>query len=502
MKPGTLQTNLADEEQPIKIGLTGSELLAMARADFWCFIELTFPVLHPGQQLDYAPYLELLATVLMTHSTKRYRRMVFNLPPRHMKSLIISIMYPAWRLGRDPGAKFICISYGDDLAHEHSSLTRKLMQSRVYRQIFPGTILDKKAVDHIKTTASGQRYATSIGSDITGFGADEIIIDDPIQPHDAGSEKRKEEIRSWVQSSVLTRLNNPKEGKLLLVMHRLAPDDLSGTFEPDADLVIKLPLVATEPEKFSRDNRMLLKREVGDILNPNRMSREDVQALQRSMARHVFDSQYQQAPTIGGSGMLSISRFRRFDLASPPRFELLIHSWDVGATINGNASVCTKWGLVRTGERHDELYLVDVIRIKQELPEVRAAIRSENRRDKPALIILDERGVGLGLYQELRREGYRNITGSVCPEPLEREGASGSRPNLSKIERFGYATLLIDDGRVLIPQAAAWLEAFLYEVASFPNIPDKDQVDSMTQVLAYMERAVQMARLNKDRLGR
>ncbi|MFN3891261.1 MAG: hypothetical protein ACK4MV_12750 [Beijerinckiaceae bacterium] len=475
------------------------EIAAMARSDLWCFIELMFPVLHPGTRLVYADYLGLMATLLMSASERKYRRLIFNLPPRHMKSLIVSIMYPAWRLGRDPGVKFICISYGDDLAHDHSAMTRKIMQSSQYRMIFPNVELDKKAVDHIRTSKGGYRYATSIGSDITGFGADEIIIDDPMQPDEAGSEKRKQDIRSWVQSSVLTRFNDPSRGVLMLVMHRLAPDDLSGTMEASADFVLKLPLIAADKQHFTSKNKTILLRAPGDILNPNRMTDKDVEDLKLSLPKHVFDSQYQQQPTVGGSGMISLKHFRRYDLSSMPAFELTIHSWDIGATITGNASVCTKWGLVRDPAGGDALYLTDVLRLRLELPEVRAAIRAQRAKDRPALIVLDERGVGLGVCQELQRE-FRNVIGSTATtEPVDHIGAPGRRPNAGKIERFGQAALAIADGRVLIPTTAPWLESFLYEIASFPNIPDKDQVDSMTQLVAHINAGIWRARLYRDR---
>jgi hypothetical protein len=151
-------------------------------------------VLHSGQRLVYAPYLELMAEVLMGTGEGGYRRVIFNLPPRHMKSMIVSVLYVAWRLGRNPGAKFICISYGDDLAHDLSAMARRLMTSVNYARIFPHTVLDKKSVDHLTTTRGGARYATAVGSDITGFGADEIIIDDPMQPDDAGSPLVKERV--------------------------------------------------------------------------------------------------------------------------------------------------------------------------------------------------------------------------------------------------------------------------------------------------------------------
>jgi hypothetical protein len=83
-------------------------------------------------------------------------------------------------------------SLGDDLAHDLSAQTRKIMRSPLYKKIFPGTVLDKNAMDYIRTTMGGYRYATAVGSDITGFGADEIIIDDPVQPEDALSERVKQ----------------------------------------------------------------------------------------------------------------------------------------------------------------------------------------------------------------------------------------------------------------------------------------------------------------------
>jgi len=188
-------------------------LIGFARADFWCFVEVMFNVLYPGQKLVYAQYLELIATVLMRVEQGRYRNVIINLPPRHMKSALASILYPAWRLGRDPTTKFICISYGDDLAHDLSSQTRKIMRSELYRRVFPSTVLDKTAVDHIRTTKGGYRYATAVGSDITGFGADEIIIDDPIQPEDVHSGA------SWKKSALGSKVRFARASTIRAAAH-------------------------------------------------------------------------------------------------------------------------------------------------------------------------------------------------------------------------------------------------------------------------------------------
>lgn len=470
-------------------------LAQMARRDFWCFIQLMFGVLHPNQPLVYAPYLELLASLMMDVADGKRRRVIVNMPPRHMKSLICSVLYVAWRLGNNPSAKFITISYGDDLAHDHANLTRKIMQSSKYRAIFPGTVLDKKAVDYLRTTKGGYRYSTSVGSDITGFGADEIIVDDPLQPDEAASESVKQKLRDWIESSVVTRFNNPSKGVLLLVMHRLAQDDLAATLGPIADFVLKLPLIAEQTECITLRG-FTFRRRPGDILNETRISREEAAKLEKGLASHIFAGLYQQRPKPGGSGMLSPGRFRRFDLNNPPPFELLIHSWDVGATITGNASVCTKWGLARNTEGRDCLYLLQVIRLKRTLPDIEEMIMVEDRADSPALIVLDERGVGMQMFQRFGQEEKRHIIGSTATDgPVERAD-NAPLPSRSKIDRFGRATLWIADGLIFIPEKAEWLDDFLYEVVAFPNFSDDDQVDSMCQVIANFERAIYLARRN------
>ena len=82
--------------QTTMAGSLGPEdLILLARADFWCFIELTFDVLHPGQKLVFAEYLELLASVLGRVEEGKRRRVLINLPPRHMKSVITSVLFVA-----------------------------------------------------------------------------------------------------------------------------------------------------------------------------------------------------------------------------------------------------------------------------------------------------------------------------------------------------------------------------------------------------------------------
>ena len=383
------------------------DLYAVARRDFGTFIELAFPVLHPGKKLVHAPYLD--RAVMEGCAAGCYPRVIVNLPPGFMKSMLISIMYVAWRLGADPTAKFVCISYGDDLANKHAASTRKLMQSPVYTAIFPGTLLDKKSEGWLGTTKGGYRYATAVGSDITGFRPTEIIVDDPIEPEEGSSELKKQKLRSWISSSVLTRFEDNAKNVFILVMHRIAPDDLAGTLQKQGDyFTLSLPLVAEQEETFATEQgEIIMTRQPGELLHPGRMTPKDLERLKREISPHAFDSQYQQRPRLGGSGMCSIDRLARYDKA--PKFELTIHSWDIGATVEGNASVCTKWGVTKDPDGRDNIYLIDVVRLKLEIPDVRGAIKIQDKLDKPNLIVIDHRGVGIGVWQELRKAGYRHV---------------------------------------------------------------------------------------------
>ena len=472
-------------DAPIK-GFSHDDLINLARKDFYVFIQLMFPVLHPGTRLVQATYIELIVECLNVLPDLEQRRLIFNLPPGFMKSTIVSVLYTAWMLGIDPTLRFICVSYADDLTHELSERTRKVMTSFLYKQIFPDTVLEKKAQDHLKTTKGGARYATAVGSDITGFRADIVIIDDPLQPKHAASEREKAFVQKWFYDSVLTRFVDSSAGSVILVMHRLAPNDLSGVLEQVGWTTIKLPLVAEEAIEYIINDEIAFERDVGDILNPDRVTPQDVENLKKELPPHVWEAQYQQRPSSSGSGMFDITKVARYDPGQ--KFVLTIHSWDIGGTRTGNYSVCSKFGLFVDRKGQDRLGLIEVVRIRQLLPEVEAAIETLMRQDEPALVVIDANGIGLGPAQSLQKKHGWNLV-----KTLTGDNAT------NKIERFGAAMSYTYHGRILLPQTASWMEAWVFEMVGFPDGDYDDQVDSFTQVGAYFEEAIRYARSNAYR---
>jgi hypothetical protein len=420
---------------------TTDDLIWLARQDFGIFVVLVFPVLHGGKDMVPASYVHLIVEALMRTTTGGSRRLIFNLPPGYMKSTLITVLYTAWRLGVNPSEKIIAISYGDDLSHDLSRKTRQVMQSAIYRKIFPGTMLDKKAEDSITTTKGGQRYATAVGSDIAGFRADLIIMDDLIQPDAAVNELLKDKLRTWYYGVVAQRLRDQATGVMVLVMHRLAPDDLTQTFiEEGGWRHIPLPLIATKAENYTSQNKGTIHaRAIGELLSPSWQSADIVERLQKQVPHHVFQAQYQQSPVYGGSGMCSIERLVRY--SEPPPFLYTIHSWDVAATKNGgNWTVCLKFGMAKDAAGVEILYLFKIVRMQVEVPDVRTAIAEQDRLDGPALIVMDGNGVG-----------KRNLPGIVSdnespqggPQVIGRIGESGSKTAEFQ-QRDPYALRRID----------------------------------------------------------
>jgi predicted phage terminase large subunit-like protein len=228
-----------------------------------------------------------------------------------------------------------------------------------------------------------------------------------------------------------------------------------------------------------------MQRRPGDPLNPARLPIEACENLRKDLPPHIFDAQYQQRPRYGGSGYCSIERLIRYDKA--PEFELTVHSWDIAATKGaGNWTVCMKFGLARDHRSGDVLFLTGVIRMRVELPDVREAIISQNRADKPALIVMDGNGIGAGVYQDLKRRGFDHIAAGSA---MEQTNAA----NL-KIRRFNTALLNLYDGRIRIPESMPGLEILLAELSAFPDGKNDDQVDSLSLVGARLSKVIAIAR--------
>ncbi len=184
----------------------------------------------PGCEYNDYQYIKVIADRLEAANVGKMRRIIFNMPPRSMKSMCISVAWPAWILGNQPTARIIVASYSRLLSEKHSLDTRCIIQSSWYRKLFPEVELSKDQNTKYKfqTLQRGFRIATSVGGTLTGEGGDFIIVDDPLSPAQALSETFRKRVTNWFDQTLVTRLNDRKKGVIVLVMNRLHQEDLTG----------------------------------------------------------------------------------------------------------------------------------------------------------------------------------------------------------------------------------------------------------------------------------
>ena len=167
---------------------TRAEYETLLRQDFSTFAARCFYDLNPQTELAMNWHVEVIAEKLTAVRQGKIPRLIINLPPRHLKSLLASIAFPAWCLGHDPSAQILCVSYAQDLADKLARDCRGIIVSQWYRRIFPTRLAPhRQAVQEFITTAQGYRLSTSNGGVLTGRGADIILIDDPLKPEEASS---------------------------------------------------------------------------------------------------------------------------------------------------------------------------------------------------------------------------------------------------------------------------------------------------------------------------
>ncbi len=446
--------------------------------DFASFAERAFYELHGRGEFAFNWHFEVVAARLAAVRAGQIRRLVVNLPPRHLKSLLASIAFPAWCLGRDPGIRLICVSYAQDLAEQQARECRTLMASAWYRRSFAARLsAAKTAVQEFVTTAQGYRLAVSVGGALTGRGGDIIVIDDPLKPEEALSRTQRRRVNDWYDHTLYSRQNDKRHSAIVLVMHRLHEDDLTAHVLAQENWeVARFPALAENDEfhvvDTRRGPRLFLRRE-GAALHPAREPPELLEHIRGTIGDYNFAGQYQQRPAPQGGGLVKRAWFRRYPAAAlPAKFDRIVQSWDTAskATELSDFSVCTSWGILGK-----DIYLIDVLRRRLEYPELKRAVRAQCERFAADVVLIEDKASGTQLIQELVAEGLW--------------AATRYQPQADKVMRLFAQTATIENGFVHLPEAAPWLGAYLDELTSFPHSRHDDQVDSTAQALDWLKRA-------------
>jgi len=451
------------------------------RQDLAAFVEKTFTTVVGGEEFHDNWHIHA-----MTHQLERVlrgevTRLIINVPPRHLKSITVSVAFPAFMLGHRPSTKIICASYNEELAIKHSTDTRVVLQSAWYRKLFPGVIAPQSKLTETQLTTSQQgfRYATSVGGTLTGLGGNLIIIDDPQKPSEAVSESGRKAVKEWFNTTLLSRLNNKAKDTIILVMQRLHEDDLTGHLLAQGGWEhLVIPAIAPQDVHYRIGPAAHHLFPAGSELDPLREPASILEEIRRAMGSSAFSAQYLQEPLPAEGNLFHWQWFKFYEPGNidPRTFNFIFQSWDVASSISptANYSVCTTWGVL--GDRY---YLVDVQRMQCEFPDLTRHAVALEQRYQPDLILVEATGIGEAFYQEVRmRLAHRVLS---------------TRPKQDKQCRAEAVTAVLEQGRVYVPRNARWLNEFRREVTAFPSGRYDDQVDSMVQFIRNGETLIHRA---------
>lgn len=453
--------------------LTPEEYDAFTRLDFWVFVQRVFAELT-GETFSDNFHIQVLCAQVERIRTELNTRLAIALPPRSLKSIVVSVALPAWLLGHNPELEVVCVSYGKELADKLSTDCRRVMLSPWYRRLFPGTRLDRQAMDHLTTTQGGKRYATSVGGTLTGMGADVIIVDDPIKPDEAMSDIERTKVNDWARHTLFTRINNKRDDRILVVMQRLHEDDMIGHVVDNAGFeLLAFSAIAQDDEDHvirTPFGELQFHRQAGEALHPEREPLEVLAKQRLLLGTAFFAAQYLQVPTPPGGGVVKLEWLGRYEPGHTPPFSRIIQSWDCASKASqlSDYSVCTTWGVTR----NKEMYLLHVYRARLEYPDLKRLIRQMADQHRAGVVLIEDAASGIQLLQDLRLEGFARI------KPV--------KPLGEKKMRMVAQTPAMEAGRIYVPKDAAWLQDYLHELAMFPKGKFDDQVDSTSQALAHV----------------
>jgi len=288
------------------------DLTALVRESFPAFAVKAFNILNGGPDLSTTLAFAAISHKLAQVEAGCIRRLLINVPPRSGKSLLASIAFPAFVLGRNPGRRVICASYSGELSAKLSRDCRTVMQHPSYGALFPGTVLAGKNTEtELETSRGGFRYSTSVGGTLTGRGGNFIVIDDPIKPEDANSASGRERVWEWFTETVGSRLDNKAEDAFIVVMQRVHVDDLSGRLlERGGWDHLCIPAIAETEQSVEIRPGTYRVRKPGDVVDPEREPREVLDQIKAEIGTRVFEAQYQQNPIPEDGGLLKWNWFK------------------------------------------------------------------------------------------------------------------------------------------------------------------------------------------------
>lgn len=409
------------------------------------------------------------------------RNLIINMPPRHMKSLSVSVAWPCWVWAqqpvdgqplRGPGVQWLKTAYAQSLSVRDNVKCRRLIDSPWYQANWGDRFSltsDQNTKTRFDNDKMGYSLATSVDGTATGEGGSIVTVDDPIGAKDANSETTREGVITWWDETMSSRLNDPKTGAYVITMQRLHEKDLTGhILGREHDYTVLCLPARYEPDHkyvFMGDPRT----KAGELLWPERMDEEAVRKLEVNLGSYGAAGQLQQRPAPREGGMFKKAWFEIVRAA--PAGLRKVRSWDLASTekLATNDPDWTVGTLISKDDSTGVYYIEHVERLQGSPLKVETTITNTASRDG--------RSVQIRIPEDPGSAG--KFAGRQLITKLAGYNARAVRETGSKVDRADPFSAQAEAGNVKLVQGD-WNEAWLDELCSFPNASHDDQVDSAT----------------------
>ena len=463
---------------------TVADVHALLRISFTAFVDKVFETLHNGKPMADGWHIEALCYALTRAQHGGLKRVMVNVPPRCLKSIIVSVAWPAFLLGHKPGLEIFVVSHNLDLAIGLSNKFRQVVDTAWYKAAFP-TMSGQPLKDNeriFRTAQGGAREAISANGAVIGKGADVIIMDDLIDASEVATPTGCAKVNDWIDGSLATRFNDLSEGVMVLVMQRLSVHD------PAAHLAsqepwhhLSLPAIAEEDLDVPLNKSEAYNFKKGKLLDAKRLPKNVLDVQRAKLGEANFLAQYQQRPVPDGGGEIDITLFQRYQILPKPYDARFLSIDAASGSQSGSYSVIQAWQMT------DEcLYLFHNERGYWPFHILEKKVMAAAKQLQADFVVVENTHSGQALIEVL----WRNE-----PAHIRRQLIHPYNPKVGKEERAAQAMVVASDGKAFLPHEASWLPDLLSELSEFPAAPNDDQVDALSQAVNHF-RALLKSRYN------
>ena len=489
----------------------------MCELSFVEFIKQAWHVIEPGQEYLHnwhieaiAEHLEAITDEMMIDDERYYNRLLINVPPGAMKSLLCNVLWPSWEWGprNMPYLRYVCASHAMPLAVRDSVKMRRLVASEWYQTRWGDRVTltgDQNEKIKYETTATGFRQAVAFEG-MTGARGDRVIIDDPHSVSSASSEQKRATTIETFEQAVPTRLNNPDRSAIVVIMQRLHEEDVSGVII-EKQLGYDHIMIPMEYDPDRAAPTMLgwedPRTEKGELMFPARFPKHVVDRDKKIMGTYAASGQFQQLPTPEDGGIIKRKHWQLWEDPKFPPFDYIIASLDTAYTekTENDPSAMTVWGIwtddpkthatrvmgkngyhiVRTYDEKEvppRIMLMYAWQQHLEMPELIQKVSDTCQRWKVSRLLIENKSVGMPVARELRRMYSGRDFGVQLEDP-------GS---IDKMARLYSVQHLFEEGLVYCPDKA-WADEVISQCMRFPKAKHDDLVDTVSMAMRYLRRS-------------